>query len=223
MQILQKTNYGVGKFIVTTGIALLVFIFLVLPKFSEFRTNSQNLKLERNLEEKLRAEDIEITKRLATLEGKKDGVALLELAIPSTPDIPDLYAHLETLVKTSNLTMTAVQAVDQTKTGSALPPRTPLLNASGAAAQRELSGEAEQTVTVDAGSLTSLTSAPSPSLGVVTVNVEAIGDMNGYKQFLSGLETTLRIIDVQSVEINESDEGKLRFRVVLKTYYQKQK
>jgi Tfp pilus assembly protein PilO len=218
MQILQKTNYGLGKFLVTAVLAVLILMFLVIPKFGDYRSMRAELKAEQDLEKRLQAEDVEITKRLQTLQEKKDGVALLEMAIPSDPSIPDLYAHLETLVKTSNLTLTSIQAVDQTKTESRAP---------GSARSMQgfpgLEGEDAQSVTVDSGELNSMTSAPAPNMGVVTVNMDAIGDMNGYKQFLTGLETTLRIIDVQSVEVNTDEQGKLRFRVVLKTYYQKDK
>ncbi len=202
MQISQRTQYGVGKFIVAILVGVLIFIFLAGPKFSQYRQKAKELKANTELETRLKAEDQEISRRLNTLETKEDQIDLLNSAIPSKASVPDLYAYLETLVKTSNLTLSTIQAVD----------------ASALAEESADKGneQAVDEVMVSDGTILS----PSTTLGVISVSLEVKGDINGYKQFLAAIENSLRIMDVQSVEIS-NDDTDLTYRIALKTYYQK--
>jgi Tfp pilus assembly protein PilO len=198
MQISQRTEYGAGKFIAAIVVGVLIFVFLANPKFTDYRERAKQLKADTELETKLRSEDKEITRRLAELETREDQVKLLEAAIPDKAGIPDLYAYLETLIKTSNLTLSSIQAVDATA-----------------------AKEADGATPTDAVVVSSeVPQAPSPSLGVIMVNLELKGDINGYKQFLGAIEKSLRIMDVQTVEISD-DTQSLTYRITLKTYYQK--
>ncbi len=62
----------------------------------------------------------------------------------------------------------------------------------------------------------------SPTLGVITVNLQVTGSVEGFTQFLSALEQSLRFIDVQTIDISqEKDQSSLTFRTTLRTYYQK--
>ena len=203
MQILQRKQYGLGKFILATLVAVLILVFLVIPKFNEYRSVAKQLKEAEDITARLEQEDVEITRRLSEFQTQKDQIDLLNQAIPDRSDIPDLYAHLETLLKTSNLTLSAIQAVDQT----------PVIEQNPGAAT------GTETMTIGAPQEQQLT--PTPSLGMVSVSLEAQGALEGYKQFLSSLEKSLRIIDVQNVEINTDENGILTYRITLRTYYQK--
>lgn len=196
MQISQRTQYGVGKFIAAIVVGVLIFVFLANPKFADYRNKAKQLKADTELEARLRAEDEEISRRLAELETREDQIELLEAAIPGDANIHDLYAYLETLVKTSNLTLSSIQAADTTANNS-----------------DQTEGDA---VIVSA----ELPQAPSLTLGVINVNLEVKGNINGYRQLLGAIEKSLRIMDVQSVEIN-ADSQDLTYRIALKTYYQK--
>lgn len=62
----------------------------------------------------------------------------------------------------------------------------------------------------------------SPSLGIITVNIQVTGSVEGFVQMLAAIEQSLRLVDVQSIDITQDkDQQDLSFRTTFKTYYQK--
>jgi len=64
--------------------------------------------------------------------------------------------------------------------------------------------------------------APSSSLyHEATVTLSFIANYESFRAFMSDIEKSLRIIDIQSVTFNSSDDGLYDFKVTVKTYWLK--
>src|SRR3989344_9401584 len=114
MQMVETKNVkGVGTFVLAVVITVLALIFLILPKWSEYKEKAQQKEQAQTDLEELQQTEQEFNQSVALLT-KGGGVKLLDDAIPVSASIPDLYAHLETMVKSANMNLIAVSATDQT-------------------------------------------------------------------------------------------------------------
>lgn len=71
-------------------------------------------------------------------------------------------------------------------------------------------------------SVDGIVQAPSSSLyHEATVTLSFIADYESFRGFMSDIEKSLRIIDIQSVTFESSDNGLYDFKVTVKTYWLK--
>lgn len=59
-------------------------------------------------------------------------------------------------------------------------------------------------------------------LGTLRVNLGLIGDYNSFKEYLKAIETNVRLMDVQSIQIQNAglNNGPYEYQVEVDTYYQ---
>lgn len=198
MQLLAKKKAGLGIFILTIIVAIALLIFLVWPKFADWRAKNALAKSTRNSLVTLNAQRDEVKESIRKMNSPETDLARLNAALPTTPDVSSLYAHLEILAKSSNLLITAVQATDENDIES---PGFGNVAVPGTAIQERPVG--------------------SEDLGIINVNLEVQGSLQNFNQFLGAINRSLRIIDVQSVDASAVKDKGISFKMGLRTYYQK--
>ena len=176
-------------------LALVVIILYILPKYSDWQSNkSAALAIQQQIDS-LNLEKTSVLASINTINTNQTNFNLVNLAIPSKPQLSDVFAHLEVLAKSSNLALSAMQGNDPTLTPDAT------------------AGQAN--------TVAGAASSPSPTIGVVPVQIQLRGTVDNLKSFLTALELSLRLIDVQSINIDQGENNSLAFTVQLNTYYQK--
>lgn len=199
----KKNTNSIGTFIVTFILTILVLLFFAYPKYKDYSAAvAAHATVAEDLQ-KVKDQQAALENVFGKMNDSRPDLDKVNVAIPDKPDIPDLYALVETQAKSAGLTLTSVQAGDEA----------------------DKIDNNVSTVIVGAGQSQSDAgpSSPSPTLGVVDLNMQVSGTLDGYAQFLRGMQQSLRLIDIQSIDISaDPDKGTLTFRTVLKTYYQKQ-
>ncbi len=211
MQILPKTQSGAsaGVFVVTLVLSIVAVIFFVFPKYSEYKSKNDTLLADQKAVTDALAQKKTVESSIEKLKDSDSQFATLNNAIPNKADVPDVYAYLESLTKAAGLNLTAMQATDS----NAKKP-----NGSNASLEDE-SGHGASAPSGNDSDKKNI--SPSPTLGVITVNMEMVGPIDAFKQLLFSLQNSLRIFDVQSVDIQHDKDTKMTINMVVKTYYQK--
>lgn len=203
-----KKNSNPGLFIACVIMSFLLLVLVVWPKYGNYKANQKSLKDAGTENQRLVDEKAAVLAAISDMENNNEDITKAQLAIPSKQDEPDVYALIETLAQSANLKLGSLQiseplAITQTTIIPGAP--TP-----------------DGAVTPVAGTPTSSAPTLPAVIGVTQLNIEVLGDVAGFNQFLSAVENNLRIIDVQSIDVSSvPDRNQLSFRVLLKTYYQK--
>jgi Tfp pilus assembly protein PilO len=204
----QKKTSSIGTFIVCLILAILAALFLAFPKYGEYKSDKTAQAQSENSVQTIESQNAAVRATLAKITDSQADLDKLDLAIPDSGGIPDLYALVEQQAKSAGLTLTSMQASDSAKKTSASGNTIGVTDAVSSA-----SGGADQIPS---------TPAPSATLGIVDLNLQVSGSLDAYSGFLKSLQKTLRIIDVQSIDVSaDTEKGTMTFRTVLKTYYQK--
>ncbi len=201
LKVQQKNSIGI--FAVTTLLAIVVLFFLTYPKFSDYNNLSAERKANADSLQAIQNQQQQVNVIFAKMQQSQTDLSDLDLALPNQPNIPDLYALIENQAKYAGLNLTSVQAIDLSDPANK-----------------------DKVLAAAPGSdATGSQKAPpplSPTLGQVSVNLQLIGDLNGFTQFLKSIQQSMRLVDVQSVDISTDAEKKIMtFNLVLMTYYQK--
>jgi Tfp pilus assembly protein PilO len=214
MQIIEKKSVpNIGILITAVALSIILLFFYIIPKYSSWQQSKAEAAQAQAQLQTLQEQSNKVSESLKNINDNQSSLSMVNLAIPDSAGIPDLYAHIEQLAKGSNLILASIQAVDE--------------NAKNSSGQIDASGFSPQ-AQVQSVSGGKIDPPPSPTLGVVDINMEVKGSVPNFNSLLSSLEKSLRFIDVQSVEISASNAqttptspNLLSFRVILKTYYQK--
>jgi Tfp pilus assembly protein PilO len=226
----QKSRAGIGPFIVSIFVSLAVAFFLTLPKYNQYQLARTAVENNKKTLAQINNQKSQISQLYEKVQANGDSIQKIDLAIPSKPDVPQIYAYIEGLSKSVNLTIGTLQAVDENEitdqgsvpglsaaAGGAKAPGAVTLSQSGSASgglSAKPAGPGKGSGVADLG-------LPG-GVGAIDINLEVTGSYQNFVGFLSKLQNSLRIIDAQSVSV-ASTEGKtdLTFTVTLKTYYQK--
>lgn len=205
MQLIEtKNKKGIGLSITSIIFGILILVFLVLPKLSDYSAKKTEANDAEEVLAKLTSQSEEANISLQVLDQVDNNIALLNTAIPDKADLTGIYAYLEQLANASNLKFSALQGIE-------------------AGAKDEKNGN-NLTVGIQTTPEGVTADSPSPTLGVVIVNMDLKGKVLDFEQFLRGVQKSMRIMDVQTIEISaDSEEQVTTFRLSLKTYYQKAK
>ncbi len=128
----------------------------------------------------------------------QDQLDRLEAFLPDSVDNIQLILDLNGLasrsgISLSNFTTSNVPNAPDASTGTAV-----------AAPQQSASG--------------ALIGSASP-VDSLTISLDATGTYNAFRTFLSGIEKSLRPLDVTTISITDSDTGVYQYRVTLKFYW----
>ncbi len=178
--------------------------------FSQLRTQDRyNLLSSRTYADYLQA-------YLKDLEGlqtrfdqvNRDTLARLATLVPPEPDLPGLFVQMEALARQNGLVVTSVQFTAAESTA-------------GAAAESSAvaSEDAPYDAGGSAGSVESLVSKDqtSPPRAVTITLTLAHGAYGALKQFLSAVESNLRLLNISSVSFTSAEAGP--YAVRLEAYY----
>lgn len=208
--------------------------FLVLPKYHAYGdAKTAAVNNQTTLEDTKKQVEL-VSKLFDKVKSSADDLKRADLAVPPKPDVPEIYAYIETLTKSVNLVLNTVQATDEsqapdqnTASGSAganpaagaisLSPTN--ISATGGAS---LPGAIGQIAGGVARLSKNTSSFANNNLGAIDINLQVTGSYANFTSFLSKVQNSLRIMDVQNVSI-AANQGKtdLTFVVSLKTYYRK--
>lgn len=205
---LQK-NSNPGLFIACLIISFLLLALMIWPKYNSYKAKNKSLTDAQTENQRLVDEKASVIAAISDMENNNEDITKAKLAIPSTQDEPDVYALIETLAQSANLKLGALQISE---------PITPVAQSTAIPGAPAVDGA----VVPVAGAPTSSAPTLPAVIGVTQLNIEVLGTVDSFNQFLSAVENNLRIIDVQSIDVSKvPDRDQLSFRLLLKTYYQK--
>ncbi|MDB4939848.1 MAG: hypothetical protein JWO40_273 [Candidatus Doudnabacteria bacterium] len=204
----QKSRSGVGLFLICIILAVVLTFFLVWPKYGQYKdslaakdNNQQSLDL-------IKSQQAQVTTLYSKLQASSADLKKIDVAIPTGVDIPAVYAYLESMAQSLNLGSITLQGKDENEVLD----QGNVVGVSGAP--------------VSGGPTSIGTGAPKSnlpaSLGAIDLTMTVTGSYQNFVTFLGKIQNSLRLIDVQSIDVTSS-EGKpdLSFSIAMKTYYQK--
>lgn len=214
-----RRNSNPGLFIASIVLSFLLLAMLIWPKFATLRANRSTLANAKADNQKLVQAKAKVNQAINDLRTNSSDVERLNQAIPDHNSPSELYALIETLALSANLKLGSLQVVDSTKGATAT---APVATGGTGPANTPPGGTGPATPTGSGPANAGSQVLPSV-IGTTELNIEVVGTIEGFNQFLASLENSLRVIDVQSIDVSAVKErqGQLSFRVGLKTYYQK--
>ena len=191
----------------TNTIVVLVFtlliagaavFFLVLPQLKTKNANQDILDQKRVKTTELESLASKAKQSFASLEKNREVVERIDLAIPGKPNRTEMYAHVESLARSANMSLSMIDIPDVQ------------LNSDAGAPQASAAGDAQ-----------SLTIPGLPNLKIMPINILVTGDYSSLAQFLSALEESLVLMDVQRIDVSTDDSSSaLRYVLSINSYYQ---
>lgn len=144
----------------------------------------------------------------------EENIQKLEAVIPAATGAFDesfLYLFLENVARENGLRLESIAAVTDTA------------NEAGATSARRAGVPSFQAGAVEdrgaASAAHSQVRQTKASIKETKMTLTVKGEYASFKAFLNAVESNLRLIDVTDVAV-ESSDGKLRFKITLKTYHQ---
>ena len=207
----SKTS-SYGAFAACLILGLLILFFLAMPKYGDYKNAKNKAEGTQQTLDQIKQQQQTVNDLLAKLKAKSSDLQKVDLALPDTADIPDFYAYMESLAKSENLTINTIQAKDEAD------------QPANAGSTGTNGGTAPVSAAAGMTGATAKTSTLPPTLGKIDMDLQVTGSLDNFISFLGKLQNSLRLIDVQSINIAAA-EGKsdLTFITSLATYYQKSK
>lgn len=220
----QQKKSGITIFIISLLAAFALALFYTYPQYKIRVQKKNSLAAASDITQKLNSDVQTASNSINLLNSNSDDIDLLNQALPDDGNLPDVYAYLEYLTKTSNLVLGSVQAVDESAD-------------SKSSAQSTLGVQGSGVSTVGVGSTPAGVSTPASasnasgskgsgslpaSVGIIKITLDVSGSLNGVNSFLHNLEQSRRLIDVQSIEVSTNKKNNTTdFKLTLQTYYEK--
>lgn len=164
--------------------------FLVWPKFSEVKVKSGELRELQSVQDNFGELKANVNRLVEQMKSSRQDIALLDEALPVDNRLSKVYVIVESFAKASGLTLVNIN----TDTGDALA-------APGALGESDTLFKTEK------------------KLFISTMTLSLSGGYDQFVTFLTFLEESSRIVDVDSVDIAPGENGELGFRVKLKSYF----
>lgn len=206
------TRFRLVSFIVVALILLIGGFFFLYPKFSEIRTvgvfDLQRTQNQLDLKRQIVDETQNLTKIYDNLN--LDDVAKLQELLPKEEDLPNLFVQVEAIATASNLRL---ENVGFTDLGAAAKAAVPV---AAAATTDETTG----TTTTPKTTATPVTHVTAASLHQVSVSFTVSGSSgyNDLKTFLTNVESSIRIFDIQSLSYAPTGQAE-QYQINAITYY----
>lgn len=175
--------------IVLLSIILVIFSWFVLkPKLSSSTEVRANLKTAESQLGKIQQDQQDLGRLLSELRSSTDEIAKVDEALPLSGRVSKAYVLLDSLVQSSGMTLTLISADDTSKAVSA--------------ADKALLENPYQ---------------PGRSLHTITLTTSVTGTMEQFKNLLQLIETSGRVLDIETVEVN-GGEPLTKFEIKVKAY-----
>lgn len=175
--------------IVLLAIVLVLFSWFILkPKLSQSTEVRGNLKAAEAQLAKVRQDQQDLDALISELRSSPDEIVKIDEALPLNGRISKAYVQLDNLVQSSGMTLTIISTDDTAKTISA--------------ADKVLLENPYQ---------------PGRALHTITLTATVTGSMDQFKNLLELIETSGRVLDVETVEI-DGGEPLTKFTIEVKAY-----
>ncbi|TSC66436.1 MAG: hypothetical protein G01um101477_93 [Candidatus Doudnabacteria bacterium Gr01-1014_77] len=201
----NSTKTNLATFAITLILTILIAIFLLFPKYGTYKAAKDAMSNAQSSLDSTLDKQKTIDGLIEKMKSDSEELQRVDYAIPDKPDISTVYALIETQAKAAALSLGATQAVD-------------------------LTDQIDTSTIVGVGNGTSMTPGaktqqnklPSATLGAIDVNFTVTGSLEGYVSMLQGIQRSLRLFDIQSIDLTSDSEKKvITFKTTLRTYYQK--
>ncbi len=170
-------------------IVLVLFSWFILrPKLSTSAEQRSNLKAVQTQLAGIKNDKQELNRLVEDLRAASDEVAKVDEALPLTGRVSKVYVLLDNYVRSSGMTLTLISADDTSK--------------AIAAGEKQLLQNPYQ---------------PGRQLHAVTLTTSVTGTMEQFKNLLQLIETSGRVLDIDSVEVI-GGEPLTKFRITVKAY-----
>lgn len=194
---------SIGLFLLYIFAAIALVIFIGYPKFTDWKTANTRLTTDKQTLAQVQTSAAEVKTEISSIQ--PTDATKISAAIPATPNLPDLYAQVESLANAATVHLVSIQGiVDAAATSS---------TAGSLDAGTDMStGTTATTVSTDASGNPlpagpiKVTTLPSV-LGTVSLSVDVSGQYSAVQQFLNSLYTSLRIITVQQTIMSTGKSG----------------
>lgn len=196
-----KKQPTITWFLIGVGLSIVIGIFLLWPKFSDFNQDNEQISDAQSSLQQLNDDQAKVNGSIKNLVNPN--IANLQLAIPDRGDIPHLYAHLEALANSAGMHITSLQGNDDSKNAAA--------NGSEPGANLALSGGTGP-----------IKLNPLPGdLGIISIRAQLKGTYQGVNQFLAAIKSSLRLIDVNQIDLSsdQTDGSSITAQMTLIAYY----
>ena len=198
----DKLGLYMGGVAVPLGLLVVALLgyFLLWPKYKDVMGARQAVATKKTFLQNRITQLQNIEALLVEYEKKKQQLIPIDQALPTAPRIPELLANLELLSKQSGLNITSLEITPAPSSNTPTPGQT----------------VAEVKKTEDLRSSTE-------NLNILQINIRMIGRYPNLRAWFSNLEQNLRLLDVQVVDIGESDDknGGQGYTLKIYTYYQR--
>ncbi len=212
---------SVGVFIVCLILSIVAIFLLLLPKYHAYTEAKDKVVNAQKIVDDLKKQEAGVLVSMDKLSKRKNDLNRLDEAVPSKPGIPEMYAYIEGMAKSLNLDLVSMSGIDEAEAAAAAANGGPGV-ATGPATAVSGTGASQSEgagVSVVPGSSLPIGAGP---LGVITFAIKVDGRSTDFIGFLGKLQNSLRLIDVQSIDIDGGDKnGTLSFMINFKTYYQR--
>ncbi len=187
----SKSSFSGSVFEIIFLIIIIVigYFYLVSPKQSAYNDISDQLTSLKKKQDTLKTQKEAFDKLVQELEAQPEAVAQLDSTLPLDNKPSRLYVLLENLIQGAGLT-TGTVSVDSDA----------------------------QAVVAGAKTATDQAFATDHKIKPTTISVSASGTVDQLTGFLTRLETSTRLLEVNSLDISQGRGDQLIFKVGLKAY-----
>lgn len=187
----QRRDFGNPAVqIVLAAIILVLFSwFILLPKYHDYQNNRVQLAAAKEQLTKIETDQRDLNRLVNELKSSPEEIEKIDEALPLTGRVSRVYVVLDNLVRSSAMSMSLLSVDDTTDIISA----------------------GDKAVLADPYK-------PGRSLHTLTVSASVVGTMEQFRNLLQLIETSSRVLDVDSVEIVAGDDGSATFRLTVKAY-----
>jgi Tfp pilus assembly protein PilO len=188
------------------------FLFFLRPKLAEIQKvgvfDLRRTKDELALKETILSSTQELVSKYEELQ--LDEVAKLKALLPTEAGIPDLFVQIEAIAIASKFELANVSFAE---------PSAERTTQAGAAATDEegLTAKTQPAAAPTAPSTPKALTGESIKKINVTFSVAGDGGYDSFKTFLSTVESSVRLLDIQSISYTPSEDGQYQINAV--TYY----
>ncbi|HEX3099368.1 MAG TPA: hypothetical protein VHQ41_00140 [Patescibacteria group bacterium] len=183
-------NYGspLAQAILLIIVLVLFSWFILKPKMTQLAQQRSELKAAQTQLAGIRSDQESLNQLVQDLHDSSDQVAKVDEALPLNGRVSKVYVLLDSLVRSSGMNLTLISADDTSKSVSA--------------GDKPLLENPYQ---------------PGRTLHTIILTTSVTGTMEQFKNLLQLVETSGRVLDIDSVEVL-GGEGVTKFRVSVKAY-----
>lgn len=186
------TRRDFGNPIIQAALLLIVFVlftwFILKPKLSKSMEQRTNLKAAQAQLDGIKSDKQKLSQLVSELRNSEEDVAKVDEALPLNGRVSKVYVMLDEYVRTAGMTLTLISADDTSK--------------SIAAGDKSLLANPFQ---------------EGRQLHTITLTTTVTGNMEQFKNLLQLIETSGRVLNIDSVEVI-GDDSVTKFIISVKAY-----